>query len=107
MPVKNGVGNTNFPAFQQSVAPLSGVFRRHYWDETILLRAVREAARQTSIVKRVSPHTFRHSFATHPLQSGYDIRTVQELLSHKDSKTTMIYTHILNRGCLTVKCLLD
>ena len=104
MPVKNGVGYTFFPASQRSLDPLSGVIRHLHWDETVLHRAFREAARQTSIIKRVSPHTFRHSFATHPLQSGYDIRTVQELLSHKDSKTTMIYTHILNRGGLAVKC---
>jgi site-specific recombinase XerD len=61
-------------------------------------RAVKEAVRSVGIEKRVSCHTFRHSFATHLLQNGYDIRTVQELLGHKDVKTTMIYTHVLNRG---------
>jgi len=96
-----------FPASQRSVAPPSGVIRHHHWDETVLHRAFREAARQTSIVKSVRPHTFRNSFATHPLQSGYNIRAVQELLSHKDSKTIILYTHILNRGGLAVKYPLD
>jgi len=96
-----------FPASQWSVDPLSGVIRRHHLDEGVLQRAVRNAARETSITKNVSPHTFRHSFATHLLQSGYDIRTLQELLGHKDVKTTMIYTHVLNRGGLAVKSPLD
>jgi len=96
-----------FPASQRSVDPLSGVIRRHHLDESVLQRAVREAARQTAITKSVSPHTFRHSFATHLLQSGYDIRTVQELLGHKDVKTTMIYTHVLQRGAGAVKSPLD
>jgi integron integrase len=96
-----------FPASQRSVDPLSGVIRRHHLDEGVLQHAVRDAARQTSITKSVSPHTFRHSFATHLLQSGYDIRTVQELLGHKDVKTTMIYTHVLQRGARAVKSPLD
>ncbi len=96
-----------FPASQLSVDPISGVIRRHHLDEGVLQRAVRDAARQTSITKSVSPHTFRHSFATHLLQSGYDIRTVQELLGHKDVKTTMIYTHVLNRGSKAVRSPLD
>ena len=91
-----------FPASQRSIDPLCGVIRRHHLDEGVLQHAVRDAARQTSITKSVSPHTFRHSFATQLLQSGYDIRTVQELLGHKDVKTTMIYTHVLNRGGLAV-----
>jgi len=68
---------------------------------------VKQAVRRTGIAKKVGCHTFRHSFATHLLEAGYDIRTIQELLGHKDVKTTMIYTHVLNRGGLGVKSPLD
>ena len=81
--------------------------RRHHISESGLQKAVKEAVRLAGINKPVSCHTFRHSFATHLLESGYDIRTVQELLGHKDVKTTMIYTHVLNRGGLAVRSPLD
>ncbi|MEM4204273.1 MAG: integron integrase [Candidatus Methanomethylicaceae archaeon] len=97
-----------FPAHKRSFDPrCEGKERRHHLDPSALQRAVRRAAQQIGLLKRVTCHTLRHSFATHLLQSGYDIRTVQELLGHKDVRTTMIYTHVLQRGGLAVRSPLD
>jgi len=96
-----------FPAARLTADPRTGKIMRHHADPSVLQKAIRQAARSAGLDKPVSPHTFRHSFATQLLQSGYDIRTVQELLGHKDVKTTMIYTHVLNRGGLAVRSPLD
>ena len=81
--------------------------RRHHISPSTVQNAVRRASSTAKINKHVTPHTFRHSFATHLLEAGYDIRTVQELLGHKNVKTTMIYTHVLNRGPKAVRSPLD
>ncbi len=96
-----------FPAAKRSRDPRTGIERRHHVDEQVLQRAVKSALQLAGIVKAASCHTLRHSFATHLLESGYDIRTVQELLGHSDVTTTQIYTHVLNRGAGGVLSPLD
>ncbi|MBA4190391.1 MAG: integron integrase [Planctomycetaceae bacterium] len=96
-----------FPATSHYTDRKTGVRHRHHLHESVVSRAVRQAVLATGLTKRVTTHTFRHSFATHLLESGYDIRTVQELLGHKDVRTTMIYTHVLNTGPKAVRSPLD
>jgi integron integrase len=96
-----------FPAVKPSLDPLSGEMRRHHVSEKNLQNAVKLAIRASGIKKAASCHTFRHSFATHLLEDGYDIRTVQELLGHKNVATTMLYTHVLNRPGLHIRSPLD
>jgi integrase len=96
-----------FPAARRSLDPRDGVERRHHFDDGLLSRALKRACRDAGVAKPVSAHTLRHSFATHLLEAGQDIRTVQELLGHKDVATTQMYTHVLNRGGLGVVSPLD
>ena len=96
-----------FPATKLSTDPRTGDVRRHHVGADGLQKAVKQAAHAANIIKPVSCHTLRHSFATHLLENGYDIRTIQELLGHKDVKTTMIYTHVINRGGMAVRSPLD
>jgi integrase len=87
-----------FLAWERGIDPRDGLKKRHHLHETVIERVVAQAARRAEISKHVTLHVFRHAFATHMLEDGYDIRTVQELLGHASVETTMIYTHVLNRG---------
>jgi integrase len=96
-----------FPSMKPATDPRSGSLRQHFRHESFLQKEVKKVLAKAAITKNASCHTFRHSFATHLLEDGYDIRTVQELLGHKEVRTTMIYTHVLNRNKFNVQSPLD
>lgn len=103
----SGAGSTYSPLPVRTIDVVTRELRRHHLHVTVIQRAVAEAVRSAGLMKRATCHTFRHSFATHLIEDGYDIRTVQELLGHTDVRTTMVYTHVLNRGGRGVRSPLD
>ena len=104
---KNGSGFGYFPLTGLSLDPRANFVRRHHFSSDSLRKAIKSASIQAEITKKVTPHTLRHSFATHLLENGYDIRTIQQLLGHTNLQTTMIYTHVATKNVLGVKSPLD